>query len=749
MVSMNKKSFLYKSLVLFGAFSILFTLSGVNFILATEHENSAILEKEALGEGYFEKKELEDNYNESIIHEDKYEEYNFSDDFQYEEDIKQEEDYRYEEERRRQEEFQREEDRRYEEEQRQREEERHRQEEFQREEEQRKSDEEFWRKKDEEDRRQARLRAEEDKRKDEEFWRQREEEERKKWEEKEREYFEKERFHQMKRDLSHFTREINRMEREIARTKKRFERCDLPIPSWTQDNIVEARSIAAKIEAAQTAEELEDLMLDIDEVGFNMQDWGPEMGSLHQLCDMLSGAKRELKRLERNQERMEKKVEQRGGAGVKAMLAKLREIQKKMKSAVDEAIKLANTDPEEAIFILEDEFFFKLEDYYNAQRGIEMALDVARGLKDADREIREFEQRIAELKEDGEETSRLEDLLDEMRAIKKKIEAITARGGFEPEEIDDLIEEAFDIREEIIALLKHKEEGHFFQEDEDSIGKEFEEEGFDIPDSFAPSARRKAIIESGAKGKAADTQVQKIKEKAEFLMEGKLDSILAELQELRSVVKEQEAEIKFLTKLSSEFKKINNEMKEKLNAFVAYGVDENSKKLGAGERAAVLHSFESAYGALPDNEKDVEDMVKIVNGRFPSQRSSVAEKQARRTFQEIFKRVANLNNPNDKAAIMVMAYGLRQTAQNRNLESEKKGIETFRAIFNKVPQTTDEWNTMQAITYSGAVRKADRDKDLLADVDEELFGADPDNADTDGDGILDGVEVDEGFDPLQ
>jgi hypothetical protein len=56
---------------------------------------------------------------------------------------------------------------------------------------------------------------------------------------------------------------------------------------------------------------------------------------------------------------------------------------------------------------------------------------------------------------------------------------------------------------------------------------------------------------------------------------------------------------------------------------------------------------------------------------------------------------------------------------------------------------------MQAITYSGAIRKQDKDKDLLADEDELEFGTDPSNSDTDGDGISDGEEVSEGFDPLQ
>ncbi len=42
---------------------------------------------------------------------------------------------------------------------------------------------------------------------------------------------------------------------------------------------------------------------------------------------------------------------------------------------------------------------------------------------------------------------------------------------------------------------------------------------------------------------------------------------------------------------------------------------------------------------------------------------------------------------------------------------------------------------------------ADRDGDGLADIEEPLYGADPDNPDTDGDGYTDGDEVANGYDP--
>lgn len=568
----------------------------------------------------------------------------------------------------------------------------------------------------------------------------------------EEERMNEQRFEDMKRGVDNFLRNIERMEHEMNRTTRRLERCKFEVPAWAAETLEEAKKIVSLVEAAQTADALEDIMFELEDIGFKMEDWGPKMGGLHQVCDMLTGAERELKRLERDYERMEMRAQQRK-VNVTVMLAKLRELKRAMESAVEQARSLAEDNPEQAVFVLEDEFFFKMESYHNQVGAIEMAIDISRGLRDAEREISEFQKRIERLKEEGEDTRQMQSLLDEMRALKRKIESATASGGFHPEDIGDLIDEAFDIREELSILLAHGDGGKFFDE-KDFEEEEFEfedkfESDFDIPDAFVPDARSRARFEAHEKGGVADRQVQEIKEKATLLNQNKLDQILSELQELRSVVKEQDAELKHLRGLASDLAKVNEETKERLNAFVAYGVDENSKKLGAGERAAVLYSFKSAFRGVPSSEKDVEDMIKIVNGRFPAQRSPVAEKRAKKAFVEIFKRAPNINEAQDQAAIMVMAYGLRQTAQNRKIVSEEQGIKTFRALFNRVPQTTEDWNTMQAITYSGAVRKPDRDKDLLADADELIFGTDPDNKDTDGDGIPDGTEILEGFDPLQ
>lgn len=125
--------------------------------------------------------------------------------------------------------------------------------------------------------------------------------------------------------------------------------------------------------------------------------------------------------------------------------------------------------------------------------------------------------------------------------------------------------------------------------------------------------------------------------------------------------------------------------------------------LGSGERAGVLNSYLSVFDKLPQNTLEWQDIIKIANGRWPDERNIESEEQASNTFfSAIYKRKPDMNNPNDNAAVTVIAYGLRPS--NRNMESERQAIKIYRSIFKKSPIDAAEWDLIRAIAYSGAIR---------------------------------------------
>lgn len=135
--------------------------------------------------------------------------------------------------------------------------------------------------------------------------------------------------------------------------------------------------------------------------------------------------------------------------------------------------------------------------------------------------------------------------------------------------------------------------------------------------------------------------------------------------------------------------------------FAACGTG-TSMKLGAGERLGVVNSFRAAYGRLPTTQEDWFDVIKIGNGRFPSQTSATAETRAQAAFKLIYLRDADTSVTADNNAVTVMAYGLRPMP--RNLNSEAAAVDTFRAVYKRAPSSAADWDIVRAVAYSGATR---------------------------------------------
>jgi hypothetical protein len=168
---------------------------------------------------------------------------------------------------------------------------------------------------------------------------------------------------------------------------------------------------------------------------------------------------------------------------------------------------------------------------------------------------------------------------------------------------------------------------------------------------------------------------------------------------VRDIAQEKKIDTQIVSRIVSA--DVKPSVREDVKTFVAYGT-ETTTDLGAGERAGVVNSFKAALGRLPESETDWQDVIKIANGRFPSQTNPASEKRAEQSFQAIYKRAPDRKNPNDDAAVVVMAYGLRPA--NRNFASEQAAIKSYRATFQREPKSATAWDAVRAIAYSGAKR---------------------------------------------
>jgi len=146
---------------------------------------------------------------------------------------------------------------------------------------------------------------------------------------------------------------------------------------------------------------------------------------------------------------------------------------------------------------------------------------------------------------------------------------------------------------------------------------------------------------------------------------------------------------------------LNTQSKYALAYFIQTG-SPTTARLGAGERAGVIASFQAAFGRLPLSAEDWQEVIKIANGRWTGQRSKTAEDKAVIAFKKVYQRFPDLKNNKDNNALMIMAYGLRPAI--RNLQSEKNAIKIFKNIYGKNPQSASDWDIVRTIAYSGTKR---------------------------------------------
>lgn len=203
---------------------------------------------------------------------------------------------------------------------------------------------------------------------------------------------------------------------------------------------------------------------------------------------------------------------------------------------------------------------------------------------------------------------------------------------------------------------------------------------------------------------AANEFTQKIVEiasEAAEVIKANVNSLLNKFGFKRDLAKEQVSVKKYVKALIKNVAGLPEQSQHALTNFIAYGTD-TTLKLGEGERAGVVNSYKSAFGKLPQTEAEWSDVIKIANGRWPSQTNDLSEANATAAFKKIYKRAPDRTNPHDDAAVTVIAYGLRPA--DRNLNSEKAAIKSFKAIYGYAPSTATAWDIVRAIAYSGATR---------------------------------------------
>ena len=207
--------------------------------------------------------------------------------------------------------------------------------------------------------------------------------------------------------------------------------------------------------------------------------------------------------------------------------------------------------------------------------------------------------------------------------------------------------------------------------------------------------------DASSSASAAAKQLEQILSDTSAIYSSGISGVLENTGSSRNEEKENETLGKYINNLIADEEDIPSDNINLLNYFITYGTL-STKSLGEGERAGVLNSYKKAFGKLPQTETEWSDAIKIANGRWPSETSQSALDSAKVEFRKVYDREPDMDSPNDNAAVSVIAYGLRPS--QRNLDSEKAAIKSFRYVYGHDPVSALAWDIVRAIAYSGATR---------------------------------------------
>lgn len=269
-------------------------------------------------------------------------------------------------------------------------------------------------------------------------------------------------FQQMKRGMSQFARGVTQMTRFAAQAKTRLAKQGVALPLELTNALAKAPELLAKLKAASTQEEFEDLMGDMQDIGMIMQEWGPKMGELQRLGGMLSQLNRDVRNMSTNFNRVKRAAARRPELAdalkeVEAMLGVMG------KKAADAKV-LAKSDPEGALELVED-FYSSSEEYWSTVSVVDMVANVTRGLSQANTEIRRTEQRIRTLERskqaDAETIATLKEMLTAIKATLPELQAVLKRRPVDYEEIKLAAEDFWEQIQEFENLLAEQGQGFY------------------------------------------------------------------------------------------------------------------------------------------------------------------------------------------------------------------------------------------------------------------------------------------------
>jgi len=287
------------------------------------------------------------------------------------------------------------------------------------------------------------------------------------------------RLKEMQQNMGQFIQQIEMMRKRVPMMRKKLQACGADFPEELNNALGSIDGLIGHVQSAQDPKGAITAMESLQDAAEVFRNFGPQMGDLMGYCQRLKQAETQVHRMMKNVMLLEVRVKARKADS--AILDKLKSIVEGMKQSIATAKTLATTSVDEADAMIEA-VFEQMDNYREANATVNMALDLPKGLREADATVRTIAGKIKTLeRKKNPVVETLKPLLDKLKSQVAEIRAM-AKGTIDPERLREALQDILEIREQIFDLLQeHGIESNFMPKVQTDQGFQFE-----FHDSFIP-----------------------------------------------------------------------------------------------------------------------------------------------------------------------------------------------------------------------------------------------------------------------
>jgi hypothetical protein len=255
------------------------------------------------------------------------------------------------------------------------------------------------------------------------------------------------RFKMMKQGAKQFMAQVKMMKKRMEQLKKKMKGCMLPAEI---DNALSATDgLVAKIESAQSADELESVLTDVEDVTSTLQESGQEIPEFMRACTMKNRIGKDVANLERKAKPILAK-----GKKVPELAELVQTLEgdiAAVKALVKEGEALAGTDVSEAGSKFE-EAYDKFQDIGDGMEALDISLNLQKNLARLTKKVKSYEAAIVRKERKKEDMTEERASLEEFKSSLSELQAaIKNKEG--KDALIDLVQSLYETKQALDELL--------------------------------------------------------------------------------------------------------------------------------------------------------------------------------------------------------------------------------------------------------------------------------------------------------